>query len=87
MSHLPRVEITCVSPRDYPVNLARWLARSLVLVRANTSTSTPTIDSDFSVIADSEYYPGLSSRVCTEVSGLLFTIYYVASMISCNVKK
>lgn len=40
MSHLPRVEITCVLPRDYPVNLA--------LARANNS-STLTIDFDFFV--------------------------------------
>lgn len=40
MSHLPRVEITCVLPRDYPVNLA--------LARANNS-STLTINFDFFV--------------------------------------
>jgi len=46
MSHLPRVEITRFSPSDYAVNLT--------LVRANNS-STSTIDSGFTVIADSRY--------------------------------
>lgn len=52
MCHLPRVEITRVSPRDYPVNLA--------LARANNS-SRLAIDSDISVNAAPRY--GRNCRV------------------------